>query len=668
VPRYTSDSRDRVRDAVDMVKLVESKVELRRAGVDSYFGCCPFHDERTASFHVRPDEKHYHCFGCSESGDPFDFLMGVEGLDFKGALEELAERFGVTLETVDEDPEAEARRKHRERLYSLLTRTATFYERMLWESREGRPARDYLLTERGLSEDVLRKFRVGWSPDAWDRVLLGSRGAGFSDEEMLAAGLIQRSRKDTSRLYDRFRRQIMFPTADARGRVIGFGGRKMPDDDRDWLGKYINTAEIENGVYSKRTVLYGINEARQPAAKAGRMVLAEGYIDVIALHQAGVLNAVGVMGTKLTKEQIGELVRLVSTLELCLDADTAGQEAMARAAQLCAETGLELRVVALPTGADPGGLIKSGGPQALRDRVTTSVPYVVFEVERLLEQADLDSAEGKDRAIAALAPALARVPESVLRDELMRRIAGALGIADSRLATLLAAAIAASASASRGAGANGGRGGSGGGLAGPPPSWNAREDPGPADDGDFGEAPVWDEDPSGPSGPAASPMRPVPQVRGGAAHGVRQERHYLAACLAGGEAGRAELQRIDPDVLLTSAVLRRAARRLVGQMEISPGVVAVSPEDPESSTVASDAEVSAAIDDLETQAARATRIVTAEELEHARLLLELARVSRDMETARAAGQGVPNLAWQKHEVLRAISEVTSRISVQSEGL
>ncbi len=620
--RYTEDSRDRVRDAVDMVRLVETKVELRRAGVNSYMGCCPFHDERTPSFHVRPDEKHYHCFGCSESGDAFDFVMQTEGLDFKGALESLADRFGVALETVDEDPQAAARRARRERLYSLLTRTTTFYERMFWESQEGRPARDYLLQERGLDPEVLRKFRIGWAPEAWERVLIGSRGAGFSDEEMLAANLIQRNRKDPSRLYDRFRAQIMFPTADARGRVIGFGARKLPGDSREWLGKYINTAETSE-VYSKRAVLYGINEARGPAAKADRMVLAEGYTDVIALHQAGVTNAVGIMGTSLTKEQVSELVRLVKTLELCLDADTAGQEAMARAAQLCAETGLDLRVVALPPGADPGEMINSGGAEALRDKVKTSVPYVVFAVERILGRADLSSAEGKDAAIRELAPALARVPESVLLDELRRRIAAALGIADAFLVKLLESA------------------GSGGGHVGPPPSRDA--------------APPRDP------GPQRPPALAAPRVGGGAELGVKTERDYLAMCLAGGEAGRAELSRIDPDQLFTSAVLRRAVRRLTGQMEISPGVVAIAPEDPSAGPSVSDEQVSRAIDDLESRAARASHTVVAEELEHARLLLELARVERQLQSAKAAGAGAFDIAWQRDQVREALRQVIAKL-------
>ncbi|HWE34686.1 MAG TPA: CHC2 zinc finger domain-containing protein, partial [Solirubrobacteraceae bacterium] len=191
--RYTADSRDRVRDAVDMVALVSARTELRRAGVNSYFGLCPFHQERTASFHVRPDEKHYHCFGCQASGDPFDFVMETEGLDFKGALETLANRFGVQLQTEAEDPAAVSRRERRERLHTLLGRAAAYYARYLFESGEAAPARDYL-RQRGFADETLKAFRVGYAPSAWDRMLLASRKAGFSDEELLAIGLAQRSK------------------------------------------------------------------------------------------------------------------------------------------------------------------------------------------------------------------------------------------------------------------------------------------------------------------------------------------------------------------------------------------------------------------------------------------------------------------------------------------
>ena len=191
-PRYSPDSRDRVFAAVDMVSLVGSRVELRRAGVNSYFGNCPFHDERTGSFHVSPDERLYHCFGCNAAGDAFTFVMETEGLDFKGALESLADRFGVALETVEEDPRAQEQRRRTERLHELLGRTAAFYERTLWEAGEAAGAREYL-AGRGLEQATLRAFRVGYAPDAWDRVLTGSRRAGFDEQELVDAGLVRRS-------------------------------------------------------------------------------------------------------------------------------------------------------------------------------------------------------------------------------------------------------------------------------------------------------------------------------------------------------------------------------------------------------------------------------------------------------------------------------------------
>src|SRR5215213_11470641 len=217
MPRYTADSRERVRDAVDFVELVG-------AGARRYTGLCPFHDERTPSFGIDPVEKLYHCFGCGEGGDVFKFVMETEGLDFQSALESLAERAGVELEAEEEDPRAAARRGREQRLLDLMDRTATYYLRVLWESREAADARGYLLG-RSLSEAALRQFRVGYSPSAWDTVLNASRRAGYANEEIFAAGLAVRGRE--GRLYDVFRGKVMLPLADRRGRVRGFGARAM---------------------------------------------------------------------------------------------------------------------------------------------------------------------------------------------------------------------------------------------------------------------------------------------------------------------------------------------------------------------------------------------------------------------------------------------------------
>jgi DNA primase len=601
VSYYTADSRDRVRDAVDMVALVESKLELRRAGVNSYFGCCPFHEERTASLHISPDEKLYHCFGCSESGDPFDFVMQTEGLDFTGALESLADRFGVTLQTAEDDPAAAAARARRERLYSLLGRAAAFCERYLWDAREAQAAREYL-GGRGFGEQALREFRVGYAPSAWDRMLGASRRGGYSDEELLAAGLAKRSRTRPGQIYDFFRGQIMFPTADGRGRVRGFGARTMGEGRGP---KYVNTPDGD--LYHKREVLYGIDRARASAAKAGRMILVEGYTDVIAMHQAGIRNAVGIMGTSLTEQQVRELQRVGSVLELCLDADRAGQQAMLRAAELAGDSKLELRVVPLPAGADPAEVIAAEGAEAMRERVEASVPFVVFAVQRILEGHDLSSAEGKDRAFAELAPLLAPLRPSGLRDQLAQRIAGALELSEARLAMLLAAA--------GGNGAGAARGGPG-----------ARR-PAPAR--------------TGASEPAAVVV--VDQ-------GLRAEREFLALCIALPQQGDAILAAIDPDTLLSSELMRRAARHLAGRAGA-----------PLQELPAGDQALAQTVNELVDRVRRGARQQPVA-LEHARLLLELGRLDRAISRARAGPTpGIAKLAQERQDVLAAIHALGIRL-------
>src|SRR6185437_4410981 len=356
----------------------------------------------------------------------------------------------------------------------------------------------------------------GYAPSAWDRVLLASRRAGYSDEELLAVGLAQRSHSRPGSIYDRFRGRIMFPAADARGRVHGFGARRMREEtDPPTTGaKYLNTSDGE--LYHKREVLFGIDLARAAAAKAGRMILVEGYTDVLALHQAGIRNTVGIMGTSLTDEQVRELERVVNVLELCLDADPAGQEAMLRSARVAAGRDLELRVVPLPEGTDPADLIERDGADALRSLVQSSTPFVVFHVERILERADTRSAEGRDRALSELRPVLNEMGASVLRDELVRRVAGRLELTEGRLATLLAG------------------GGSAGGTLG-----------------------------SGRQGNGSRPGGPAPaEAASGPGQAVRGERLFLALCLAVPDVGAGLLAELDVDEIITSTPLRRAARHL----------------------------------------------------------------------------------------------------------
>jgi DNA primase len=574
-----------------MLALVSPRAELRRAGVNSYFGLCPFHDERTGSFHVLPDDKRYHCFGCQASGDAFDFVMETEGLDFVGALEALADRFAVKLETENEDPAAAARRLRQERLSELLGRACTYYSRYLWEAAEATRAREYLLG-RGLAEETLREFRVGYAPSAWDRILLASRRAGFTDQELLAVGLAQRSQSRPGSIYDCFRERIIFPLADSRGRVLGFGARAMRENQRP---KYLNTSE--NELYHKGHQLFGIDLARGPAARAGRVLLVEGYTDVLALHQAGLRGTVGIMGTALTEEQLRSLEKIAPVLELCLDADGAGQEAMLRAARLASGRNLELRVVALPEGADPAELIQLEGAEALRERVEQSVPFVVFQVERILDRADTSSGEGRDRAFGELRPVLSEVPASSLRDELVRRVAGRLELPERRLEALFA-----------------------------------------------GGARLATPGPPSPAGQAPSTSEALD-------HGARAERTFLVLCIALPDAGRDALAAIDPDEHLTSTALRRAAVHLAGHLESPLAGVSHDGEEDLMPT-------------LRVLVERAERYpdATTDRLEHARLMLELARLDRAIRRARGeAGGDISALAREREAMLEAMHRVVSRM-------
>jgi DNA primase len=584
VALYTSDSKDKVREAVDFVELVSARTELRRAGPARFEGLCPFHDERTPSFGIDPLQKVYHCFGCQASGDVFTFVQETEGVDFKGALELLAERYGIELQREEEDPREAELRRRRSRLLELLTRTTAYYERYLWESSESAHAREYL-SERGLGEEILREFRVGYAPSAWDHVMNASRRAGYSNHELYDAGLVQRSQQN-GQLYDRFRARIMFPLADIRGRVLGFGARASRAEQKP---KYVNTSD--NDLYHKGLHLYGGDLARAAAARAGQVILCEGYTDTIALHQAGMRNAVGLMGTALTAEQVGELARMAQTVLLALDADTAGQEAMLRASSLAAKRKLELRVVALPAGSDPAELIQREGPEAIRAAVEQSVPFVRFRVERVLAGGDDSSPEGRDRMIEELRPVFATLPPSAMRLELTRMVSGRLALPESLAETLLGQSGRARAAGGERE-ANGSRG--------RPTGLSGRED---------------------------------------------TERAFLALCISSPQEGRLALESLDVDEHFASELLRRAARRLregslQEPMAGASGELGDLDEDPE---------LKALLAELIVQAGREPAPTAM--LEVQRLQLELARLDRELQRARGKGGGdVTELAQRRGEV------------------
>jgi DNA primase len=411
----SEESLERVKQAVDIVEVISAHTDLRRQGA-RWVGLCPFHEERTPSFSVDAGEKLYHCFGCGVGGDTIKFVEEKEGLGFAEAVELLAERYGVELQREREDPRAEARRQQRRRLGDLLDRVAAFYANFLWDAPEAEKAREYL-RGRGLGEETLRAFGAGYAPSAWDTVLVRGQRAGFSVEELRGVGLAQRGRGGGE--YDRFRERIMFPIRDRRGRTIGFGGRAMRSDQG---AKYVNTAETD--FFHKSQVLYGIDLAKEAIAKAGRAVVVEGYTDVLALHQAGVGEALAVMGTAITEEQVAALSGMVDEVVLALDADAAGQEAMLRAQRVAAGRRVRLRVAAMPAGEDPAEMMAAeGGAERFRALIDDAVELPAFQVGLVLERTDAGSPAERDRALGEIAPILAGMGEGASRDDLLRRVA-----------------------------------------------------------------------------------------------------------------------------------------------------------------------------------------------------------------------------------------------------
>jgi DNA primase len=411
----SEESLERVKQAVDIVEVISAHTDLRRQGA-RWVGLCPFHEERTPSFSVDAQEKLYHCFGCGVGGDTIKFVEEKEGLGFADAVELLAERYGVELQREREDPRAEARRRERRRLGDLLDRVAAFYANFLRDAPEAAKARDYL-AGRGLGEETLRAFGVGYAPSAWDTVLVRGQRAGFSVDELRAVGLAQRGRGGGE--YDRFRERIMFPIRDRRGRTVGFGGRAMRSDQG---AKYVNTAETD--LFHKSRMLYGIDLAKEAIAKAGRAVVVEGYTDVLALHQAGVGAALAVLGTAITEEQVAALSGMVDEVVLALDADAAGQEAMLRAQRVAAGRRVRLRVAAMPAGEDPAEMVAAeGGAERFRALLDGAVELPAFQVGLVLERTDAGSPAERDRALGEIAPILAGMGEGASRDDLLRRVA-----------------------------------------------------------------------------------------------------------------------------------------------------------------------------------------------------------------------------------------------------
>jgi DNA primase len=403
--RIKDSSVEEVRAAADIVEVISARTPLRKAG-SRFTGRCPFHEERTPSFSVDAVKKVYYCFGCGAGGDLIKFVQETENVDFAGAIEWLADRFRVPLEYEEVSPQVDAARKRRERALQLLEAAAAFYERYLWETEAAAPARDYL-AGRGFWPDACRDFRLGFAPGG-QMLARKALEKGFTREELVAAGLVNR------RANDYFSGRIVFPLADARGRVLGFQARKLRDDPLP--AKYVNSPESE--LFQKGAVLYGLDRARAAIAKQERAIVVEGNTDVIALHQAGLEPVVASMGTALTERQLKALSGLTSRLWLCFDGDAAGEAATLRGMELAAQQGFAVRVVKLAEGSDPADL--ASGFEALLDGAES---YLVHRV-----RLELDRATDRGEAFTHVQEVLSRFEDSPDRQDAVRLAADRLDL------------------------------------------------------------------------------------------------------------------------------------------------------------------------------------------------------------------------------------------------
>jgi len=419
-----------IRERIRIEDVVGDYVQLRRAGADSMKGLCPFHDEKTPSFHVRPNHGHFHCFGCGEGGDVYAFIQKIEHVSFVEAVELLADRVGYTVTyTGAAATNVQRDRGSRSRLLAANAAAAEFYAEAL-QSDEAAPARRFL-TERNFDAEAAARFGCGFAPSGWDTLTKHLLRKGFEFKELEAAGLSREGRRGPM---DRFHRRLLWPIRASSGEVIGFGARRIFDDD-PMEAKYVNTPETV--LYKKSSVLFGLDLAKRDIAKGHQAVVVEGYTDVMAMHLAGVTTAVAACGTAFGDEHLAMLRRLMmddnffrGELIYVFDGDAAGRAAAVKALEGEQNLAGQSFVAVAEDGMDPCDLRLKAGDGALRDLVARRTPLFEFAIRTALDEHDLDSAEGRVAALRRCVPMVARIKDSMLRDEYARRLAGWVGWAD----------------------------------------------------------------------------------------------------------------------------------------------------------------------------------------------------------------------------------------------
>ncbi len=418
---------DELLSRIDIVDIINPRVSLRKAGKE-FTACCPFHDEKTPSFTVSQQKQFYHCFGCGVHGNALSFLMEFEHAGFVDAVEDLAGLAGLEVPREQPTPGEESRLASNKGLYALLERAVKFYRSQLVQHPQSHSAVDYL-KQRGLSGEIAREYELGYAPPGWDNLL---SALNMPSSELIDSGLL--IEKEHGGSYDRFRDRVMFPIRDARGRVVGFGGRVLGDE----TPKYLNSPETS--VFHKGHELYGLFQARKSVRKLERLIVVEGYMDVVALAQFGIRNCVATLGTSTTQEHLERMFRIVDEVVFCFDGDRAGREAAERAlnnALGVMREGWQLRFMFVPDGDDPDSLVRREGSTAFEQRVEKAQEFSGFFYEVLSRQVDISSVSGRARLVDLARPLLEQLRSGVLRQMMQDELARVAQIDSIRLDSLL---------------------------------------------------------------------------------------------------------------------------------------------------------------------------------------------------------------------------------------
>ncbi|MBN2309778.1 MAG: DNA primase, partial [Candidatus Hydrogenedentes bacterium] len=409
--KYSQEIVAEVIAANDIVDVIGGVLELKRSGSSRFVALCPFHQEKTPSFSVSRERQMFHCFGCGKSGDVITFIREYEGLSFGEAVRKLADRGGVRLPALTEWDNKED--QQRSQLLELGAFAAKFFRDTLGDPLKGGPGRTYLKS-RQLKDETVKQFGLGYAPDSWNAFRDAARAAKFSEELLLAAGLVRKGERGSC--YDFFRNRLMFPIRDVSGNYVAFGGRNLGKDE---AAKYVNSQE--NAVYRKSRTLYGLHQARPALRQAKRAILVEGYFDLLRCFDAGICNVVAPCGTALTPEQAKVIGRYVREVVVVFDGDTAGVQAALRAVSVLTAAGLTARALALPAGQDPDDFILGQGPQRFADLVEEAPDFVTFYVR--MNQARLTTIEGRTDVARELFGILTGLDDVLKRDEYLKRVA-----------------------------------------------------------------------------------------------------------------------------------------------------------------------------------------------------------------------------------------------------